>query len=198
LLNGTRFGGRADVAHDPMAPASRSHERANWSGRAPPRRRERTAGPSECAPAQGLRPRPGTGSAAAAACEQVAACRGQCGRSVLDRRQVVRLTDLAFGIADSAQHQERVRVAVLAFVARGAERRSCQSLVGERCRPLVCRGVAHGPLLPNHLCFWRTDLPDNRFCTGFALRSTRYGPPVGLAAAIDRNELHIEYQPKRS
>jgi len=70
--------------------------------------------------------------------------------SVLDRCQVVGLADAAFGVADGAEDQERVGVAMLAFAAQGAKRRVCRRLLAGPWRALGGRGVAHG----SHNAWW--------------------------------------------
>jgi hypothetical protein len=66
--------------------------------------------------------------------------------SVLDRYQFVGLADAALGLAQGAQHEERVGVAVLALAADRANVQSSRgySAFAGRCRALDRRGVAHG------------------------------------------------------
>jgi hypothetical protein len=116
--------------------------------------------------------------------------------SVLDRYQVVGLADAASGLADGAQHKERMGVAMLAFAAHRANVQSRRGpFAAGRCRALDRRGIAHAAY--NAWCtrFWRLadqgiDFARDLVCQRCAMASVVPPGALGGGAGRARRSLH--------
>jgi hypothetical protein len=94
---------------------------------------------------------------------------------LVDWHQVEGVTDAALGLADGAQHEKGVGVAVLALVTRRTRRRACRRLVGQGgCGPSVGCGVAHGSHIGRGASFWRRIDRPTDFVEDLSLPAMRY------------------------